>query len=293
MLPAMSGPKPTESASAPAGSASPPQPGYRFTELVEVMRRLLAPGGCPWDREQTLASLRPYLVEETYEVLDAMDRGDPAEHCEELGDLLMQVVFHAALREAEGAFDVDDVSGGIVDKLVRRHPHVFADASAETSEQVLAQWDQIKDQEKAGAGKPRRTLDGVPLALPPLARATKLSKRASKVGFDWPGVEGSRAKVLEELAELDEAAAAGDEVATAAEVGDLLFAVVNLARKHGVDPDMALRDTNGRFEDRFRWIEDSLAAEGRTPGECTLEELDDRWNRAKSAGVGVIPPVQK
>lgn len=259
--------------------------GASFTELVEVMRRLLAPGGCPWDREQTLDTLRPYLVEETYEVLDAMERGTADEHCEELGDLLMQIVFHAHIRDAEDAFDVDDVCRGITEKLVRRHPHVFADASAATAEQVLVQWDQIKADEKAaragtGAAAPR-VLDGVPIALPPLSRAQKLGKRAGKVGFDWPDAAGPRAKILEELAELDDAVASGDDRAVEHELGDVLFAVVNLARKHRIDADTALRAANNRFEDRFRWIEDHLAADGRTPRDCDLAELDALWTRAK------------
>jgi len=262
------------------------RPGDSFADLVDVMRRLLAPDGCPWDREQTLDSLRPFLVEETYEVLDAMERGTADDHCEELGDLLMQVVFHAALRQAEGAFAIDDVVGGIVAKLVRRHPHVFADATAETAEAVLEQWDQIKDAEKAERGaSPKRALDGVPLALPPLARAQKLGRRAAKVGFDWPDTDGPRAKIAEELAEVDEAMAAGDPAAIEAEVGDLLFAVVNLARKLGVDADGALRGANGRFENRFRFVEARAREGGNEPRDLDLDALEALWQRAKAEGI--------
>lgn len=268
-----------------AQTSPAPPAGASFTELCEVMRRLLAPDGCPWDREQTLDTLRPFLLEETYEVLDAIERGGPDDHCEELGDLLMQVVFHALLRRAEGAFDIDDVCRGITEKLVRRHPHVFGDASAETSKEVLEQWDQIKAREKAdkaGDDAPApRILDGVPIALPPLARAQKLGKRAAKVGFDWPDIGGPRGKIDEEAGELDDAIASGDTVRIEAELGDLLFATVNLARKLGIDADTALRSANHRFEERFRYIEDRLGGEGRAFRDCDLAELDRLWEAAK------------
>ena len=244
--------------------------------LVDIMDRLLGPGGCPWDREQTLDSLRPYLVEETYEVLDALARGDVEGHCEELGDLLMQIVFHAAIRRAEGAFDLDDVVDGISDKLVRRHPHVFGDtAGVDTADKVLAQWDQIKEAEK---GKRTRTLDGIP-AGPALVRAQKIGSRCGKVGFDWPGWQGSFAKVEEEVREVH--AAVGDAAATHAEIGDLLLAVVNLARKLDVDAENALVDATVRFERRFAIVEDRLAERGRTPRESNLEEMDALWTDAK------------
>jgi nucleoside triphosphate diphosphatase len=273
---------------------SAPAPGASLSRLVEIMDRLLAPDGCPWDREQTLASLRPFLIEETYEVLDAIDRGDPAHHCEELGDLLMQVVFHAALRRAEGGFAIDDVVAGICEKLVRRHPHVFGDADAKDSAAVLVQWDRIKAAEKAekaakaaAAGgapaAPARTLDGVPVGLPALARAQQLGRKAGKVGFDWPGPDGSLAKVREEVEEIAEAAAAGDAAAAHHEVGDLLFAVVNLARKLDVDAETALRDAGDRFRRRFELIEDRLADRGRTPRDSSLEEMDALWDDAKRA----------
>jgi len=261
-------------------------PGASLSRLVEIMDRLLAPDGCPWDREQTLATLRPFLVEETYEVLDALERGDVAGHREELGDLLMQVVFHAALRRGQGAFAIDDVVGEICDKLVRRHPHIFGGPGAsdvQTSAEVLTQWEQIKAQEKAG--KPGRTLDGV-IAMPALARAQKLGTKAGRVGFDWGGWEGSLAKVVEETEEIREIADSNDREAAHHELGDLLFAVVNLARKLEVDAESALQDASLRFTRRFEFIEDRLTEGGRKPADSNLEEMDALWNAAKTAGVG-------
>jgi MazG family protein len=259
-------------------------PGASFARLVAVMDALLAPDGCPWDREQTLESLRPFLLEETYEVLDALERGGPAAHCEELGDLLMQVVFHAAIRRGEGAFAIDDVVAGICDKLIRRHPHVFGSAQGvETPAQVLAQWDEIKKAEKQGRTAGARTLDGVPRGLPALARAQQLGHKAGKVGFDWPGPDGSLAKVREEVEEVTETIGAGDPEASHRELGDLLFAVVNLSRKLGVDAETALHDASGRFAARFAFIEDRLAEGGRTPEQSTLDEMDALWDDAKRA----------
>jgi MazG family protein len=254
--------------------------GSSLTRLVVVMDRLLAPDGCPWDREQTLETLRPFLVEETYEVLDALSKGDVKGHCEELGDLMMQVVFHAAIRRAEGAFDIDDVCNGISDKLVHRHPHVFADAKAETSEQVLAQWDQIKLAEKAAKGvRTDRILSGVKPG-PALARAQKIGTKAAKVGFDWPDVEGSLAKIDEEVIEVREVVT-GEHDKRHHEIGDLLFAVVNVARKLGVDAEQALVDATRRFQQRFEFVEDRLSDRGKTPQSSSLEEMDSLWNDAK------------
>jgi MazG family protein len=253
-----------------------------FARLVSIMDRLLAPDGCPWDREQTLDTLRPFLVEETYEVLDALERGDVRGHCEELGDLLMQIVFHAAIRRAEGAFSIADVCDGISDKLVRRHPHVFASGEAKDAKEVLVQWDKIKESEKAAAG-PARTLAGVPVGLPALARAQKLGGKAGKVGFDWGGWQGSLAKVREEVGEIEEAAARGDTAHAHHELGDLLFAVVNLARKLDVDAEQALRDASAKFARRFAFIEDRLAERGRLPKDSNLDEMDALWNEAKVA----------
>lgn len=259
--------------SRPAGASLP--------RLVDIMDRLLAPDGCPWDREQTLDTLRPFLVEETYEVLDALSRGDVAGHREELGDLLMQIVFHAALRSAEGAFDIDGVIADISDKLVRRHPHVFGDATGvTTSEQVLAQWDEIKRAEKAAAGRRDRTLAGVKPG-PALARAQKIGSKAGKVGFDWPGWEGSFAKIEEEVREVAEAIRGGAPAAIHHEIGDLLLAVVNVARKVGVDAENALIDATARFQRRFEAVEDSLAERGSTPQSSTLEEMDALWDVVK------------
>jgi MazG family protein len=272
----------TGSSGRSADAPDPARPGASLARLVEIMDRLLAPDGCPWDREQTLETLRPFLVEETYEVLDALSHGDVAGHCEELGDLLMQIVFQSALRKAEGAFDVDAVVAGISDKLVRRHPHVFGDAAGvTTSEQVLAQWDEIKRAEKAVAGaRTDRVLAGIKPG-PALARAQKLGGKAGKVGFDWPGWEGSFAKVEEEVREVSEAIQSGDRNAMHHEIGDLLLAVVNVARKIGVDTENALIDATTRFQRRFEVIEDVLAERGRTPQTSNLEEMDALWDEAK------------
>jgi MazG family protein len=250
------------------------RPGESLADLVAVMKRLLAPDGCPWDREQTLGTLKSYLLEETYEVLEAIEEGTPAEHCEELGDLLMQIVFQAELRA--GSFTIDDVVKGIADKLVRRHPHVFGDVKLDTAGQVLDQWSKLKEKEK-----PRRTLDGVPRTLPALTRAHKLSERAAQVGFDWPDAAGARAKVAEECEEIDRAMAAGDRAAQEHELGDLLFAAVSLARKLGLDPEAALRAANARFTSRFEHIEDRLRERGKAPRDSDLAEMDALWDEAK------------
>jgi MazG family protein len=257
-------------------------PGAAMDRLVRIMERLLAPGGCPWDREQTLETLRPFLIEETYEVLDALARGDVAGHLEELGDLLMQVVFQAALRHEQGAFDFDAVANAISDKLVRRHPHVFGEAvGVSTSEEVLAQWEQIKQAEKAAAGaKAGRVLDGVKPG-PALVRAQQIGRKAAKVGFDWPSWEGSFDKIREEVDEVGAAARAGDGGGIHDEIGDLLFAVVNLARKVGVDAENALVDATARFQRRFEFVEDRLTERGKTPRGSTLEEMDALWGDAK------------
>jgi nucleoside triphosphate diphosphatase len=272
-------------------------PGASLARLVEIMDRLLAPDGCPWDREQTLESLRPFLVEETYEVLDALARGDVPGHCEELGDLLMQIVFHAAIRRGEGAFDIDAVVTGISDKLVHRHPHVFGDQQGiETPAQVLAQWEEIKAKEKAAraasegkAEQKHRTLAGVKPA-PALVRAQNVGNRCGKVGFDWPGWEGSFAKVEEEVREVHDAIGVKDAAQMHAELGDLLLACVNLARKINVDAEQALIDATHRFEQRFELVEDRLAARGRTPAQSTLDEMDALWNDVKRDLNAARPP---
>jgi MazG family protein len=275
---------PARAPGAPSTGASPgpAAAGASLPRLVDIMARLLAPDGCPWDREQTLDTLRPFLIEETYEVLDALSHGDVAGHCEELGDLLMQIVFQAALRAAEGAFDIDAVVASISDKLIRRHPHVFGDTrGVTTSDQVLAQWDEIKRAEKAAAGATTaRTLAGVKPG-PALARAEKLTAKAGKVGFDWPGWEGSFAKVEEEVREVAEAARGGAPAAMHHEIGDLLLAVVNVARKLGVAAENALIDATTRFQRRFEGVEDALTERGKTPRTSTLEEMDALWDDVK------------
>jgi MazG family protein len=273
----------------PPPTAPGAPPGASLARLVAVMDALLAPDGCPWDREQTLDSLRPFLLEETYEVLDALERGGAAAHCEELGDLLMQIVFQAALRRADGEFGIDDVVASICDKLVRRHPHVFGGREGvDTADKVLAQWDEIKKAEKRGVAQDgrARTLAGVPRGLPALARAQQLGSKAGRVGFDWPGPDGSLAKVREEVDEVTETIAAGDAAAAHRELGDLLFAVVNLSRKLGVDAETALHDASARFSARFAFIEDRLAERGVAPDQSTLDEMDALWNDAKAQARG-------
>ncbi|HEY8428762.1 MAG TPA: nucleoside triphosphate pyrophosphohydrolase, partial [Sandaracinaceae bacterium] len=214
--------------------------GESLKELVEVMRRLLGEGGCPWDRAQTLETLRPYVVEEAFEVVDAIDRGSRELLCEELGDLLMQVVFCAELARAEGAFGIDDVVAGIRDKLVRRHPHVFGDARISGPGEALASWERIKAEEK----KDRGVLEGIPVAMPALARAVRVGEKAARVGYDWPDAAGVRAKIDEELRELDACRSREEEER---ELGDLLFAIASWARKRAIDPEAALRRALDRF----------------------------------------------
>jgi MazG family protein len=259
------------------------QTGEALQELVALMDRLLAPDGCPWDREQTLETLRSTLIEETYEVLDAMADPSPdaAEHCEELGDLMLQIVFQAAIRAREGKFGIDDVSRAIVAKLIRRHPHIFGDAKVKDADEVLAQWTRIKAREKKDGGEGKGVLDGVPRGMPQLARALRLTDKASRVGFDWPDVEGPRGKVTEELVELDRARADHDQAAAQAELGDLLFALVNLARHERLDPEEALRGANERFIARFGYIEKTLREQGREPQGAGLAEMDALWDEAK------------
>ncbi|MFL5304008.1 MAG: nucleoside triphosphate pyrophosphohydrolase [Polyangia bacterium] len=256
------------------------QTGAEVTKLVGLMQRLLAPDGCPWDREQTLETLVPYLVEETYEVVDALASGDADDHREELGDLLLQIVFQSELRFAEGKFGIDDVARGIVGKLVSRHPHVFGDVVAKDADAVLANWAKLKAVEKAKKGK-HGALDGIPKSAPALLRATRAGEKAGAVGFDWPDAAGPRAKVDEELREFDEARASGDRAAMQSELGDLLFATVNLARKLGLDAEQALRDATDRFAGRFGHLEATLAAAGRAVSDASPEEQDRLWNEAK------------
>jgi MazG family protein len=260
------------------------QTGATLPRLVGLMQRLLAPDGCPWDREQTLTTLLPYLVEETYEVVDALHAGSVADHREELGDLLLQVIFQAELRHREGAFGIDDVIEGIVRKLVRRHPHVFGEVHAKNAEEALASWAKLKATEKAKKGK-KGALDGIPRSAPALVRATRAGEKASAVGFDWPNADGARDKVTEELAELDQACKSGDRTAMSRELGDLLFAIVNLARKLDLDGENSLRETIDRFSRRFAYVEDKLEAQGRAVKDASLDEQNALWEEAKRAGI--------
>jgi MazG family protein len=246
------------------------------------MERLRGPGGCPWDREQTLKTLRPYVLEETYEVLEAIDAGDPREHCEELGDLLLQIVFQAQLAKEGRQFEFADVAEAISRKLVSRHPHVFGNAEVKDAEGVLRQWAALKREEKKAKGGGESVLEGVPREMPALARADRLAEKASRIGFDWPDASGAREKLAEELAELDRAIAGGDREAIEAELGDLLFAAANLGRKLGIAPEEALRGTVARFVSRFGHIERELARRGVPHGEATLAEMDALWDEAKS-----------
>jgi MazG family protein len=273
-------PKPADDALPDLSPLSGKQTGAEVTKLVGLMQRLLAPDGCPWDREQTLETLVPYLVEETYEVVDALADGDVDDHREELGDLLLQIVFQSELRFAEGKFGIDDVARGIVAKLVRRHPHVFGDVTAKDADAVLANWAKLKAAEKAEKGK-HGALDGIPKSAPALLRATRAGEKASAVGFDWPDAHGPRAKVDEEMAELDEAWKRGDRAAMQHELGDALQALVNLARKLGLDAEVALRASTDRFARRFRFIETTLGAEGRAVSDADAAEQDRLWREAK------------
>ena len=252
--------------------------------LLAVMARLRDPErGCPWDVEQTFATIAPYTIEEAYEVADAIERGDLSDLKEELGDLLLQVVFHARMAEETGAFAFEDVARAISDKMVRRHPHVFADAAfADVTEQTAA-WEAMKADERAAKGADRSgVLDDVPVGLPGLLRAVKLTKRAARVGFDWPDLAPVFAKLHEEIAELQAEVDAGDLDKARGELGDLLFVCANLARKLNVDPEDALRATNAKFTRRFRSIEAALAKDGRTPVQSDLAEMDALWDAAKA-----------
>ncbi len=271
-----------------------PTPSDDIHELVEIMAWLRTPGrGCPWDLEQSFATIAPFTIEEAYEVADAIERGDLADLKDELGDLLLQVVFHARMAEEQGIFAFPDVVRAITGKLIRRHPHVFGGDRQMSPEAVKGLWDRIKAEEKAARAAERQRLGlpaeatggvlaGVPTALPALTRALKLQTKAGKVGFDWNDVDAVLAKIVEEAGEITEARRSGaPQSEVAGEVGDLLFAAVNLARHLDVDPEDALRGTNAKFERRFAAIEAALALEGREPAGASLEEMDALWNEAK------------
>jgi MazG family protein len=268
--------------------------GARFDRLVEIMRTLRAPGGCPWDREQTLASLRPFVLEETYEVLEAIESGSPEPLREELGDYLYEAVFLAQISEEAGAFTIGDAIDTICDKLVRRHPHVFARGAGDagiTSEQVIERWETMKARERAEGRAPasstrRTTLSGVPKTLPALLRAYEISARAAAVGFDWARPTDVLDKIEEEVAEVRkevESGATGQLSRAEEEMGDLLFAITNLSRKLGIEPEAALRQANEKFTRRFDAMEEAFAAHGKHLGEATLEEMEAEWQRGKAA----------
>ena len=260
-------------------------PSRDITRLLDIMAALRTPGtGCPWDLAQNFATIAPYTLEEAYEVADAIARGDLADLREELGDLLLQVVFHARMAEEEGAFAFPDVVEAITTKLIRRHPHVFGEARGMTPDGVNRLWERIKAEEKAarGAAPAAGALAGVPVALPALTRALKLQDKAGKVGFDWNDPKAVLAKIREEADEIEAAIDAGDPQEAGAETGDLLFAVVNLARHLDADPEAVLRATNRKFERRFGSIETRLEERGQAPGQASLAEMDALWNAAKA-----------
>lgn len=251
--------------------------------LLDIMARLRDPdGGCAWDLEQTFATIAPYTVEEAYEVADAIQRGDLADLKDELGDLLFQVVFHSRMAEEQGAFAFDDVAAAIVDKMIRRHPHIFGDAGQRSSEEQVAAWEVVKAAERAGKSPGAGLLDDIPAALPGLTRAVKLSRRAAGVGFVWPDTGAVLDKLDEELAEFRAEVATGDRAALREELGDVLFVMANLARDLDIDPEDALREANAKFVRRFRHIESRLSEDGRTPAQSDLAEMDALWNEARA-----------
>jgi MazG family protein len=256
--------------------------GVLFEALLSLMGRLRGEGGCPWDREQTRASLKPYLIEETYEALEALDEGRIGHIVEELGDVLFQVVFHCQIAQEQGEFTMAEVLHEILRKMTSRHPHVFADAQVADARQALSQWERIKRAEGRGDGSPRSALDGVPQSLPSLLRAQRLQVKAGRVGFDWPTWREAWSKVREEMTETDEAVTAGDAARIRAEIGDLLFSLVNVARLLEIDAEDSLRKAADTFTRRFKEVEAAMRAEGRQVDEASAEDLDREWEAAKS-----------
>lgn len=262
-----------------------------FDELIAVMERLRAPGGCPWDSEQTYASLSQYLLEEAYETFDAIEEadatGDTSNLQEELGDLLLQVIFHSTIAKEKGDFTIDDVADGVSKKLMLRHPHVFGDAKLALAQDVLDNWDTLKANERAASGKKEKAkesiLDDVPVHFPALLEALKVTKKAAKVGFDWENTDQIFEKLDEEVTELKAEITSGQAEKIEEEIGDLLFVIVNLARKLDVEPETALKRTNRKFRKRFKFIEDELKTDGRDVGDANLKEMDELWNKAKAA----------
>jgi len=256
-----------------------PESGLQVSRLRAIIHRLRAPGGCPWDAEQTHESLLPNLIEETYETVDAIRRNDWEHLKEELGDLLLQVVFHSELAEEAGRYSFDDVARGVSEKLVRRHPHVYGDSAVDDTEGVLTQWDAIKRQEKGDEEQPY--LHNTGKGLPAMLRALKLQKKAAKVGFDWPDDAGAIDKIREELAEVEVELESGDRELLSEEMGDLMYSVVNLARRHKLDPEMLLEATNVKFESRFAKMDESLQKAGKELKSATLDEMEEQWQAAK------------
>lgn len=256
-------------------------PGSLFDSLLEVMARLRADGGCPWDREQTRDSLKPYLVEEAYEALEALEGGRPEAIIEELGDLFFQVVFQAQIAQERGEFTMADILERLVRKMVRRHPHVFGDARVSTAAEAFAQWERIKDQEGAPEGRPRSAIEGLPRSLPGLLRAQRIQQKAARTGFDWKDAPGAWAKVTEEIREVDEALTAGEAARLREELGDLLFAVVNVARLSGLDAEECLQRSVEKFRRRFTRMEAEAAAGGLSLSERPAEWMNHSWERVK------------
>jgi len=254
----------------------------QFDRLVQIVARLRSDEGCPWDRQQTHQSLQQYFVEEVYEALEAIDAGDARQLCDELGDVLLHVVMHAQIASEDDEFDISDVLRGINDKLVYRHPHVFGDVSVAGAEEVLCRWERLKQAKDEGAGR-QSVLDGVPQALPALQRARRLQEKAARMGFDWEDITGPRAKIFEELQELQDAVESENRERISQEIGDVLIAVVNLARLLGVSAEEVLRAANNRFEARFRALEQRAAEQGRSLEEMTLAEMDELWEQVKSS----------
>jgi len=256
--------------------------GEKFQRLVEIMARLRGPGGCPWDREQTFDTIKPYLLEEAYEVMEAIDARDWRELAEELGDLMLQSVFFAQMASEAGYFSIEDSIDAINNKLIRRHPHIFADSEAHTAEDVKKRWDEIKAEEKKAKGEaPKLLLESIPRSTPALVEAAQISSRAARAGFDWENAEQVLEKLEEELHELSEAREQSSQDEIEGEVGDLLFVLVNLARFMKVDPEQALRKSNAKFRRRFAHIERSLQSRGRTLGESNVQEMEEIWQEAK------------
>jgi len=252
-----------------------------FKKLTEIVDRLMGENGCPWDKVQTRESLKPYLVEETYETLEALDGNNPEEIKEELGDLLYQILFHAKISENKNEFNIADVIESISNKMVHRHPHVFKEKNLETPDQVVTQWEEIKTKEKSKIGR-KSVLDGIPANLPSLQRSQKLQKKAAKQGFDWDEINSVLDKLDEEVAEFKNAVQSGKKKDMKEELGDILFVLVNIAKFNKIDAEEALRSTNNKFIKRFQHIEAEVAKRGKTLKETPLEELEQYWQDAKS-----------